>query len=105
MLQLMMEVEQDLWAWPLCQVRILDLDMERCDSTVLDHLRNLLLKKLDLEENLCSLNLRCIAAAPQIGKDRDGSMSAADRELIRLVNPVHPKFPAGSCTSFLVPDE
>ncbi|CAE7240243.1 CPK1, partial [Symbiodinium pilosum] len=102
LLKLMLVEEQELWSWPLCQVRLVDLDLSETSPKALSHLWTLALRKLDLEENLCSLRLRNIPVAV---KPSEEEMSEWDRELIRLVNPVHPKFPAGSCSNFLITGE
>lgn len=102
LLKLMLVEEQELWNWPLCQVRVVDLDLACTNPKATSHLWTLTLRKLDLEENLCSLRLRNIPVAM---KPSEAELSDWDRELIRLVNPVHPKFPAGSCTNFLITGE
>jgi len=102
LLKLMLVEEQELWSWPLCQVHTVDLDLACTSPKATSHLWTLTLRKLDLEENLCSLRLRNIPVAV---KPSEAELSDWDRELIRLVNPVHPKFPAGSCTNFLITGE
>ncbi|CAK9064298.1 Hypothetical protein SCF082_LOCUS33133 [Durusdinium trenchii] len=130
LLKLMLVEEQELWAWPLCQVQQVDLEEGEARSPVnscwssqmpwpclrspvgldftdakhstLEQLRTLLMKKLDVEDNLQRLILRNI---PISAKPSEASYSPWDQNLIRLVNPVHPKYPAGFCSSFLVTDE
>ncbi|CAJ1415118.1 unnamed protein product [Effrenium voratum] len=102
LLKLMMVEEQELWSWPLCQVQLVDLDLSNAQHSTLQQLRAMLMKKLDVEENLQTLRLWNL---PVCAKPLDSNYSDYDRELIRLVNPVHPKYPAGFCSSFLVTDE
>lgn len=102
LLQLMLVEEQDLWAWPLCQVRNVDLDLSCAEHSTIQHVRTLLMKKLDVEETLQQVRLRNI---PMAAKPREDSYTEFDQDLIRLVNPVHPKYPAGFCTSFLITDQ
>lgn len=102
LLKLMLVEEQELWAWPLCQVQQVDLDFTDAKHSTLEQLRTLLMKKLDVEDNLQRLILRNI---PISAKPSEASYSPWDQNLIRLVNPVHPKYPAGFCSSFLVTDE
>eukprot|EP00913_Durusdinium_trenchii_P027331 g25641.t1 len=60
------------------------------------------MKVLRPQDNLQRLILRNI---PISAKPSEASYSPWDQNLIRLVNPVHPKYPAGFCSSFLVTDE
>eukprot|EP00435_Cladocopium_sp_Y103_P068609 s43_g31.t2 len=82
LLQLMLVEEQDLWAWPLCQVRNVDLDLCAEHSTI-QHVRTLLMKKLDVEDNLQQVRLRNI---PMAAKPREDSYTEFDQDLIRALN-------------------
>lgn len=100
LLQLLLFDEQELWAWPLCQVRFLELDLHGCPWGVVDKLQKLLFKGLDLN-TLCTIKLHRVPIVPW--QDPESvEFSKFDQQLIRLVNPVLPKFPAAARLNFLL---
>lgn len=101
LLKLVLVDEQEFWAWPLCQVRVLDLNLDGSEWITVDKVQKLLLGCLDLNGTLCSLRLRKVPVIPP----QDPSavhLSAAQKSLVQLVNPVLPNFPAASCKNFLL---
>lgn len=102
LLRLMVIDEKDLWAWPLCQVQQLDLDLRDCDRRTLGHVQKVL-QCLDLCDTLQTLALRHVSTQLQADEEEQtAQMTTANRNLIRLVNPVLPSFPAYTQVVFLL---
>lgn len=101
MLSLMLIQEQELWAWPLLHVQVLDLDLHDCFWNSIRLLQKLLQEGLDVNGSLCSVRLRRVPINPPAGDSPVDSEGSA-RKMVVLVNPVAANFPAAARTCWLL---